>query len=150
MMQRLIFIVLSFFLVSMSLGNTQTGYLTVNTQPLGKIVYLDGDSIGITPIINYPLKPGEYTISLYPSEQIENEYWRLAQGNLCNKCSSLWELTKIGAGTKRIKIEPGVVTEVFFSDKRINCAPTKAKLALGSVSIIGFTIPFILGYFLGR
>lgn len=150
MMRQLVFIIVGSLLINTSFANTTKGYLTVNSYPVGKIVYLDGDSIGITPIINYPLAVGEYTISLYPSERIESEYWRLAQGNLCNKFSSLWELTRIGAATKRVKIVENEVTEVFFSDKKINCAPTKAKLTLSGVSIVGFAIPFILGYLLAR
>ncbi|MEO0072770.1 MAG: PEGA domain-containing protein [candidate division WOR-3 bacterium] len=149
-MRQVIFIIVGFLLINTGFANTAKGYLTVNSAPIGKAVYLDGDSIGITPIINYPLAIGEYTVSLYPSHRIEGEYWRLAQENLCNKFSALWELTRIGAATKRVKITENEVTEVFFSSKKINCAPTKAKLAIGGVSVVGFVIPFILGYLLAR
>jgi hypothetical protein len=142
--------ILILFIITTSYGQEANGYLTVNSVPLGMVIYLEGDSLGVTPIINYPLKPGEYTISLYPSEVIEHQYWRLAQGKFSNRLSSLWELTRIGAATKRIKITEKQVTEVFFSLKAINRAPTKAKVLIGLSSVASFAIPFLIGFLVAR
>ncbi|ASJ03497.1 hypothetical protein A3L09_09605 [Thermococcus profundus] len=40
------------------------GYLTINSTPANATVYLDGDYIGTTPLENYPLPPGNHTITI--------------------------------------------------------------------------------------
>jgi hypothetical protein len=121
------------------------GYLSVNYDQAGRIVYLDGDSIGVTPIKNYPLKPGEYSVSLFSSDTIEGKYWKIASGSIGSRLSGLYDLTKIGVATHRVEIGPNQASVINFSLKKINHAPTKAKL--GTVCCIGtgFSIAFLLG-----
>ena len=125
---------------------TNNGYLSVNYDFAGRVVYLDGDSIGVTPIKNYPIKPGEYSVSLYSSDTIEDKYWRLSSGSINSRLSGLWDLTKVGVATQRIEIKPNQVTEINFSLKEINRAPNKIKF--GAVCCLGtsFTAAFLLGF----
>ncbi|MEO0076729.1 MAG: PEGA domain-containing protein [candidate division WOR-3 bacterium] len=122
------------------------GYLNVNSNPMGLVVYLDGDSIGITPISNYQLKPKNYTISLFATESIEHKYWRFSEGGLATKYATLLDLAKIGAGTRQVVIKANQTSEVFFSLSQINRTPTKIKIATSCCLGSGFTIAFVLGY----
>lgn len=126
------------------------GYLNVNSNPTGLIVYLEGDSIGITPIQNYPLAQGEYSVSLFHSDTIESKYWNLSSGGIGAKYSALLDLSKVGAGTKKAVIKPNQVTEVFFSMPKINRAPTKVKLATTCCIGSGFSVAFLLGYWVAH
>lgn len=40
----------------------QNGFISVDTNPSGANVFIDGDLKGVTPLNNYPLKPGIHTI----------------------------------------------------------------------------------------
>jgi hypothetical protein len=122
------------------------GYLNVNSNPTGLKVYLEGDSIGVTPIQNYSIKPGEYSISLFSSDTIESKYWNLSSGGLGSKYSALLDLSKVGAGTKKVVIKPIQVSKIFFSMPKINRAPTKVKLATTCCIGSGFSIAFLIGY----
>lgn len=126
----------SALLIAILLFAQNNGYLTVNTDKPGVNVYLEGDLIGTTPITNYSLATGEYSVSLYNSKVIENEYWNLRNAKLCRKLSALWQLTRIDAATNQVNIIPNKATKVSFYTARINRAPTLAKCALGG-SILG-------------
>lgn len=109
----------------------ETGYLTVNSDRSNLDVYLEGSFIGKTPIINYPVKTGTYSISLFDSETIENEYWKLRNADIATRLSALWQLSRIDAATRRISIAPNQTTKVFFYTSRINRAPTLTKFLFG-------------------
>ncbi|MFB0509885.1 MAG: PEGA domain-containing protein [bacterium] len=107
------------------------GYLNVDADQSDLSVYLDGDYIGTTPITNYSIEPGEYSISLYDSKTIENEYWNLRSASPFRKLSSIWQLTRIDAATKKVKILSNQSTKIFYYTSRINRAPTLAKCVFG-------------------
>ncbi len=137
---------LIFTTVGFGIEITNSGFLNVNSDPLGLKVYLDGDSIGNTPIRNYMLKPGEYTVSLFSSDTIEDKYWRLSNGGLGDKYSALSDLTKVGAGTKQVVIKTNQASSVFFSLRSVNHAPNKIKLGTACCIGTGFTISFLIGF----
>ena len=124
------------FLATILIFGQNNGYLTVNTDKPGVNVYLDGNLVGITPITNYSIASGEYSVSLYDSKSIENEYWNLRNSGPFRKLSALWQLTRIDAATQRVKIIPNQTTKISFYTSRINCAPTLAKCMFGG-SIVG-------------
>jgi PEGA domain len=126
----------SVLLIAIILFAQNNGYLTVNTDKPGVNVYLEGDLIGTTPITNYSTTAGEYSVSLYDSKIIENEYWNLRNATLFRKLSSLWQLIRIDAATKQVNVIPNKSIKVSFYTTRINRAPTLAKCALGG-SILG-------------
>lgn len=122
------------------------GYLTVNSNPIGLRIYLEGDFIGVTPLQNYKIVPGNYSVSLFSSDTIEQKYWNLANASICGKVSALWELSKAGAGTQQVEIQPNQSSEVFFSLKKVNRTPTRLKLGATCCIGTGFSFAFILGY----
>jgi hypothetical protein len=122
---------LPFLLFTALLFGQDKGYLTVNSDQPQMTVYLDGDFIGNTPIANHSVEPGEYSVSLYSSKTIENEYWRLRTANPFRKLSAVWELTRIDAATRKVKIMPNQTTKIYFYTSRINRAPTYAKCIFG-------------------
>ncbi|MEO0094243.1 MAG: PEGA domain-containing protein [candidate division WOR-3 bacterium] len=143
MLQILLFTVLVF-------GQGNNGYLMVEADQPGRKVYLDGDSIGTTPITNYPIEPGEYSISLYDSETIENAYWNLRKANLFRKLSAFWELTRIDAGTQRVEIKPNRITKIYFYTSKINQAPFWAKLTFGGCVGGIFGLGILTGILIAR
>jgi hypothetical protein len=134
--------------VTVCLGTeiTNSGFLNVNSEPIGLKVYLDGDSIGYTPIRNYLLKPGKYTVSLFSSDTIESQYWKLSNGGLGDKYSALSDLAKTGAGTKQVVIKTNRASSIFFSLRSVNRAPNKIKLGTACCIGTGFTISFLIGF----
>ncbi|MBS4014915.1 MAG: PEGA domain-containing protein [Candidatus Latescibacteria bacterium] len=122
------------------------GYLTVNSHPFGLKIYLEGEFIGLTPIQNFKLAPGSYSVSLFSSDTIEQKYWNLANAGVCGKLSALSELSKAGAGTQQVEIQPNHSSEVFFSLQKVNRAPTRLKLGTTCCVGTGFSLAFILGY----
>lgn len=139
----LIAIIISF---SYAQEKSTNGYLTVNSNPIGLKIYLEGDLIGTTPIQNHELPAGNYSISLFASDTIEEKYWQLANAGVSGRLSALWDLTKVGAASQRVEIRPNRSSEVFFSLKKVNRAPTKAKIGLTCCVGSGFSLAFILGY----
>jgi hypothetical protein len=135
---------------SVSTELISNGYLNVNSDPLGLKVYLDGDSIGYTPIRNYPVRPGEYSISLFSSDTIEDQYWKLANSGITGKYYALFELAKIGAGTKQVEIKTNQTSNVFFSLRSINRTPNKIKLGTACCIGTGFTISFLIGFWVAH
>jgi len=125
---------------------TNYGFLNINSDPLGFRVYLEGDSLGITPIKNYLLKPGEYSVSLFSSDTIESKYWNLSNGNIGSKYSAILDLIKVGAATQRVVVKPNQTSEVFFSKQKINRAPTKVKIATACCIGTGFSAAFLIGF----
>lgn len=146
-MKKNIYILIFLFGARLVLASelTNNGYLTVNYDQIGQTVYLDGDSIGVAPIRNYPVKPGVYSVGLFSSDSIEEKYWKIASGSIISRLSGLWDLAKVGAATKRVEIKPNQVSEINFSTKKINQASTKAKLGLASCIGTGFSFAFLLG-----
>jgi hypothetical protein len=121
---------------SLKVATRFNGFLTINTDQPGISVYLDGDLIGVTPITNYSLEAGEYTVSLYDSRSIENEYWNLRKSGPCRKLKALWQLIRIDAATQKVKIIPNQNTKLTFYLRRIDRTPVLAK-CLFSGSVIG-------------
>jgi hypothetical protein len=125
---------------------TKPGYLNINSNPTRLKVYLDGDSIGFTPILNYPISAGEYSVSLFSSDSIEQKYWNLSVGGISSRFGTLMDLTKVGAGTKRVEVKTNKVSEVFFSLNKINREPNKVKLYSTCCIGTGFITAAVIGY----
>lgn len=142
----IIFILLVLINISFPVDMTNQGYLNINSDPTRLKVYLDGDSIGFTPILNYPVSPGEYSISLFSSDSIEQEYWNLSVGGIGSRFGTLMDLTKVGVGTKRVEVKSNKVSEVFFSLNKINHEPTKVKLYSACCVGTGFIAAAVIGY----
>jgi hypothetical protein len=114
-----------------------SGYLTVTADREGLTVFVDDDSIGVTPIIRYELKPDEYDVGFFPQDSIEQASWRLKNGSI----NAIWKIAKYGEGIVKVRIEPGRETVVELSYAAVAKAPGKAKMkvfgCLGGTFILG-------------
>jgi hypothetical protein len=128
-----------------ALAAAGTGSLSVQADRAGLVVYLDNDSIGTTPLVNHPVEPGEYWVSIFNPDSTQNHYYVLQSGGIGARLSTLWQLARVNKGTTRIAVQSGENREVFFSLQQIARAPAQAKwLTAGCVSV-----PFLLGGLLG-
>ncbi|MEO0135913.1 MAG: PEGA domain-containing protein [candidate division WOR-3 bacterium] len=113
------------------------GYLTVRSEKDGLPIYVENDYIGKTPIIKYPLKPGEYNVGFFPQDSIETASYQFKNGNL----GALWRIAKFGEGMVKVKIEANKETIVNLNYDAVRTAPTKAKArvfsCLGGMFIMG-------------
>jgi hypothetical protein len=132
------------------LAPADSGYLTVRSNSVGIAVYLDGDYLGRTPVEMHQLKPGDYSVSIISNDSLENVYWRMRQGSVGAKLSSLWRLAAVNAGTNSVRVESGKVTEVKIDYGKVLNAPTEAKLiacgTTGGLFLIGAAVGFLIGW----
>ena len=139
---------LSILLLLSGLAPADSGYLTVKSNSVGIMVYLDGDYLGRTPVEMHQLKPGAYSVSIISNDSLQNVYWRMRQGSVGAKLSSLWRLAAVNAGTASVRVESGKVTEVAIDYGKVLNAPTEAKLiAFGSVGglfLLGAVVGFLV------
>ncbi len=125
-----------------------TGYLTVRSNSVGIAVYLDGEYLGRTPVEMHRLKAGSHSLSIISDDSLESVYWRLRQGGVGTRLSSLWRLAAVNAGTNSLRIEPGKVTEVMIDYGKVLNAPTEAKLiacgSIGGLFLLGAAVGFLV------
>lgn len=127
---------------------SECGYLSVSSESKGMSVYVNNDSIGITPVDKYPLKPGKYTVSFFTEDSFDIVYNQIKHGSITKKLSGLWLLARYDAGTQRVSIEPDSVIELFISKKEIDKALGKAKrtclLGVGGIFVTGLISGILL------
>jgi hypothetical protein len=115
----------------------EQGFLNVTADRDSLVVYVDNDSIGITPLINYALVPDEYHVGFFPQDSIEEASWDLKSGSV----SALWRLARYSEGVVKVRIAPDTLTRVELSYQAVNRAPGKAKLkvtgCLGGAFLLG-------------
>lgn len=125
-----------------------SGYLTVRSNSVGIAVYLDGEYLGRTPVEMHKMKPGQYSISTISNDSLENVYWRIREGNVGAKLSSIWRLAAVNAGTVPAQVERGKVTEVTIDYGKVLNAPNEAKLiacgSIGGIFLVGAVVGFLL------
>jgi hypothetical protein len=125
-----------------------SGYLTVRSNSVGIAIYLDGEYLGRTPVEMHKLKPGAHSVSIVSNDSLENVYWRIRQGSIGAKLSSLWQLTAINAGTNSVRIEAGKVTQISIDYGRVLNAPNEAKLiacgSVGGIFLVGAVVGFLI------
>jgi len=138
----------SILLLVLGLAPADTGYLTVRSNSVGITVYLDGEFLGRTPVEMHKLKPGQYSVSIISNDSLENVYWRLRQGSVGAKLSSLWRLAAVNAGTVSVRVEGGKVTEVSLDYGKVLNAPTEVKLiacgSVGGLFLLGAAVGFLV------
>jgi hypothetical protein len=125
-----------------------SGYLTVRSNSVGIAVYLDGEYLGRTPVEMHRLKPGQYSVSTISNDSLENVYWRIREGNVGARLSSVWRLAAVNAGTVSAHVERGKVTEVTIDYGKVLNAPTEAKLiacgSIGGLFLLGAVVGFLV------
>ncbi|MEO0100771.1 MAG: PEGA domain-containing protein [candidate division WOR-3 bacterium] len=91
------------------------GYLTVKTEPEGMEVFLDGNSIGRSPIQLKKLQTGSYTISLFPNDSLENAYWRAREKGVFEIIKQLPNFACYHTASARVDIREDQETEIVLS-----------------------------------
>ena len=87
-------------------------------------------------------------MSIISNDSLENVYWRMRQGSVGAKLSSLWRLAAVNAGTASVRVESGKVTEVAIDYGKVLNAPTEAKLiacgSVGGLFLLGAVVGFLV------
>lgn len=139
---------LHILLLLSALAPTDSGYLTVRSNSVGIAVYLDGEYLGRTPVEMHRVQPGEHSVSIISNDSLESVYWRIREGRLGAKLSSLWRLAAVNAGTASVRVENGKLTELTIDYGRVLNAPTEAKLvtfgSIGGLFLLGAVVGFLV------
>lgn len=133
-------------------GSAEEGWLTVEADQEGLQVWLDGTMVGKTPIRELKISPGEYTVSLFSSDEIERAYWRARTAQGLEAVGRFIDLRKFDAATRRITVHPGQRIEVFLSLAEAERAPGRLRFCLisglGGIFLAGGVAGFLLASFL--
>ena len=104
---------------------TNFGYLTITSDPEGSEVYINGEKIGVTPILNFKKEEGQYKIEL-----VKNGYEKISlnvelkSGENRNLNYKLNKITTQEVSKKILKIESSPQeAEVYLNDKKIGITP---------------------------
>ena len=123
------------------LAQANDGFLSVLSDVEGLTVYVDSDSIGVTPIGKHTLTPGTDTVSFFAEDSFETVYNQIRRGSVKKKLSSLWQLSRYSAGTERVRIVSGALNEAYISKEKVDKAAGKTKrrfyLGVGGVFATG-------------
>ncbi len=144
---------MAIFTALMLVGSTPVlpvpGFLTVNSQPVGMTIFVDGDSIGITPIERYQMTPGRYLVTVVSNDSLESLYWRLRNGGVSERLSALWALAGIDAGSTRVEVFPGMETKVEIESRLMERSVRQAKWVLGGTVFGLFGLGLLMGVVIG-
>lgn len=120
------------------------GFLTVTADIESLPIYVDNDSVGITPLIRYALVPDDYHVGFFPQDSIEDASWRFKKGSI----KALWQLARYSEGIIKVRIAPDTLTKVELSFNDVQNAPGSAKLkasgCLGGVFLLGVLTTVVL------
>lgn len=124
------------------------GYLTVKTDPEGMEVFLDGKSLGRSPIELKKLPPGSYTVSLFPNDSLEENYWRAREKGIFALIQKVPKFAQFHSGSIRINIVEDQETEVLLSYPETLKAKRNAAWLLWGGTACLFTTGTIFGILL--
>jgi len=125
------------------------GLLTIRSEPAGIAVFLDGDSLGTTPIERLPVKVGTHSVTVVASDSLERLYWQVRTRGIGAKLAALGTLASIDAGTAAVELKPGSETVVTISSKTMRAAACRAKwLACAGVAGL-FGLGVVTGVVIG-
>ena len=130
-----------------------SGFITIRSNVPGIAVYLESEYIGRTPIERSAHRPGSYILSIASNDSIEQLYARLRTGSVGKRLPAVWSLVGVDAGTQRVTIRSGQVTDVFVDYAAVLSAPSRAKwltgCAVGGIFGIGAVIGLVIGLLVG-
>ncbi|MEO0052905.1 MAG: PEGA domain-containing protein [candidate division WOR-3 bacterium] len=87
-------------------GLASPGFLSVNSQPAGMPVYVEGESVGITPLMRHQLEPGNYWVTVVSNDSLERLYQTVRTAAPGRRLAALWSLARIDAASTRVEILP--------------------------------------------
>ncbi len=140
-------IVTTIFVFAQTVPNP--GFLSVRSDPPGFPIFVESDSIGITPINRYQLDPGKYWVTVVSNDSLESLYRQLRTAGISRKLSALWTLARIDGATSQIEVLPGMETSVLinYNTMQRNACQTKWLFAgtLGGIFAIGLGLGLVIG-----
>ncbi len=130
-------------------GGVDPGFLTVNSQPAGMPVYIEGEFAGAAPVVRHQLEPGRYWVTVVANDSLDRLYEALRSGGPGRRLSALWSLARIDAASTQVEILPGMETRVEISGRQMEQSACRAKWIFGG-SVCGlFGLGTVLGLVLG-
>lgn len=130
-------------------GLASPGFLSVNSQPAGMPVYVEGESVGITPLMRYQLEPGNYWVTVVSNDSLERLYQTVRTAAPGRRLAALWTLARIDAASARVEILPAMETKVEISARTMEQSARRAKWLFGG-SVFGlFGLGAITGLVIG-
>lgn len=134
--------------VTLLVSAEPAGFLCVSSIPPGLSVFVEGESIGRTPV-ERQVSPGIYWVTVVSSDSLERLYHQLRNARLPEKFSALWELARIDAGTSRVEVLPGCETEVIIDSRAMEKNACRAKWLVGAGVGGLFGLGILLGLVVG-
>ncbi|MEO0005172.1 MAG: PEGA domain-containing protein [candidate division WOR-3 bacterium] len=125
------------------------GFLTVRSRPAGFAVYVEGESIGTTPIERYQFAPGRYWVTVVSNDSLEVLYKRLRYAGVGAKLAALWSLARIDAASTQVDLLPGFETKVEIDKKVMDKSACRAKWIFGGTVGGIFGLGVIIGVVAG-
>jgi|UniRef100_A0A7V3PU96 hypothetical protein len=130
-------------------GVVTPGFLTVNSQPAGLPVYVEGEKVGLAPVEKYQLEPGRYWVTVVPNDSLERLYETVRAGRLGQRLTALWTLARIDAASAQVEVFPGMETRVEISSRLMEKSACRAKWLFGG-SVFGlFSLGTVVGLVIG-
>ncbi len=136
-------------LLALIISATSPGFLSVQSIPPGFPVFVEGESIGKTPLERYQLSPGAYWVTIVSNDSLETLYRQVRNGSLRNRLSALWSLVYVDGATSKVEILPGCETKVTIEAKTMARNVCRAKWlfagGIGGLFGIGVVVGLVIG-----
>lgn len=111
-------------------GTGEKGWLTIETEPSGLEVYIDGDPVGKSPLKDVGVSTGRHTVSLFSSDTVEEAYFKVRNQGVLKGILSLPELSKYDAGTVEVDVKAKEKIKVFLNYNEAINAPKRTRFFL--------------------
>lgn len=125
------------------------GFLTVRSIPDGFAVYVEGESIGTTPIERYQFGPGRYWVTVVSNDSLEVLYQQVRTASVGTKLAALWSLARIDAASTQVDLLPGFETKVEIDKRVMEKSACRAKWLFGGTVGGIFGLGVIIGVIAG-
>lgn len=112
------------------------GYLTINTNPQGAEIFIDGFSVGTSPIVEYKLTAGEHRIFITKKGHSEREYPIIIKAN-----------DKVKWSANLPDLRKPVQSVIGFSMHRVFSENSDLNASNLYMPMLGLTFGSITGYF---
>ncbi|MGQ9708667.1 MAG: PEGA domain-containing protein [bacterium] len=140
---------LTLLLVVIGQAGATPGFLTVKSRPAGFTIFVEGDSIGTTPIERFQFEPGSYWVTVVSNDSLEVLYRQLRSAGIGTKLAALWSLARIDAASTRVELLPGFETKVEIDQALMDQSACRAKWLLSGTVTGIFGLGVIVGVVAG-
>ena len=141
--------VLTGLLLVLAQADVSPGFLTVSSKPAGFAIFVEGKSIGRTPIERFQFEPGRYWVTVVPNDSLEFLYQRLRTAGIGTKLAALWSLARISAASTQVELLPGFETKVEIDQTVMEKSACRAKWLVGGTVTGIFGLGLLVGLVAG-